>query len=288
MKIAALTMVYRHYWALSRWYAHHGALIGHRNLFVIAHGHDPEIARICPEASVITVPRDRFDNFDRMRAEMLDGFHAGLSKAYDWVIRTDADELVCYDPARWSGLPEVLSSVNGPVATALGFDLVKRPEDPAMAEGTAFSQRSAIGFSGHYSKAVASRRPVSFQLHGVKVAPRKLAEFPFHMPEGLYLAHLKYANMTTLPAGNAIRMEIARGPGKGLPGAGWAEAEDDSRKFYETFAAKPELSWEEAEAQAHAALSVKPTRAERLNLVKARALKLPFRTSLPPRFSSQG
>ncbi|WP_425070239.1 glycosyltransferase family 2 protein [Sagittula sp. S175] len=288
MKIAALTMVYRDCWALSRWYAHHGRLIGAQNLFVVAHGADPRIAEICPEASIITVPRDRFDNFDRTRAEMLDGFHAGLSKLYDWVIRTDADELICYDPDLWSGLPEVLTSVDGPVATALGFDLVMRDEDSEMTDGTVFSQRRAIAFSGHYSKAVAARRPVSFQLHGVKVAPRKLADFPFHMPRGLYLAHLKYANRSVLSEGNTIRMQIARGPGKGLPGAGWAEAEDDARTFYEGFAAKPERPWEEAQAEAHATLSVKPARVERFSLVKTRALKLPFRTTLPDRFAEQG
>ena len=38
MKICALTMVYRDYWALSRWYAHHGHELGSENLIVVRMG----------------------------------------------------------------------------------------------------------------------------------------------------------------------------------------------------------------------------------------------------------
>lgn len=288
MRIACLTMVHRDHWALSRWYAHHARQLGAANLFVVAHGPDPEIARICPGASVLTIPRDRFDNFDKARAEMLDGFHAGLAKVYDWVIRTDADELVVIDPARWDSIADALAACDVPVVTALGFDLAERPGEAPLTDAPVFGPRRALAFSGHYSKAVAARRAVSFQLHGTKVAPRRLDGFPFHMPQGLYLAHLKYANRAVLAEGNAIRMAVASAPGKGLPGGGWKEAEDDALKFYDTFEARPHLPWDQAEPRAHATLSVKPARLERFSVVKTRALKLPFRTDLPDRFFGQG
>lgn len=288
MKICALTMVYRDHWALSRWYAHHAAQLGPENLFIVAHGADPEIARLCPGASVLTIPRDGFDHFDRARAEMLDGFAAGLAKVYDWVIRTDADELICFDPRLWDSLPQALSAQEAPVVTALGFDLVEVAGDAQMTDGPVFAQRRALAFSGHYSKAVAARRAIPFQLHGVKVAPRRLESFPFVMPRGLYLAHLKYANAAVLAEANAVRMAVARGQGAGLPGAGWSEAEADARAFMDGFSAKEALSWDVAESQAFATLSVKPARVERFSLVKTRALKLPFRTLLPERFAAQG
>ena len=68
MKICAVTMVYRDHWALSQWYRHHARLLGVENLYVVAHGADPEIARLCPGASVITIPRDDLSSFDRTRA----------------------------------------------------------------------------------------------------------------------------------------------------------------------------------------------------------------------------
>ncbi|MGH1414729.1 MAG: glycosyltransferase family 2 protein [Pelagimonas sp.] len=289
MKIAALTMVYRDYWALSRWYTHHAKQLGAENLFVVAHGDDPQIGAICPGASVMTIPRDGFDDFDKTRATLLNGIHSGLDAVYDWVIRTDADELICFDPDLYDTLPDAVgANADAPVLTALGFDLVEMPGDPEMRDGTAFAQRRQIGFSGHYSKAVASRRAIDFSLHGVRVAARRLETFPFKMPRGFYLAHLKYANSDALADGTAVRMNVGNSEGRGLPGAGWQAADEDAIKFLDMFADKPVLPWDKAESKAYATLSVKPARIERYNLVKTRALKLPYRTQLPERFGHQG
>ena len=101
MKICAITMVYKDYWALSQWYVHYGRLVGYDNLFIVAHGRDAQIAKLCPLASIVTVPRDTLDGFDRRRGQMLNSFQDGLALSYDWVIRTDADELICFDPSRY-------------------------------------------------------------------------------------------------------------------------------------------------------------------------------------------
>ena len=288
MKICALTMVYRDHWALSRWYAHFARELGAGNLFIVAHGPDAEIARLCPEASVITVPRDRFDNFDRDRAALLNGIMAGLLAPYDVAIRTDADEIVCYDPALHPSLRAAVASVDAPVLTALGFDLVEQPGDAALSGAPVLSERRHLAFSGHYSKACIARRPVEFLLHGTRVAPRRLQDFPFTMPRGLYLAHLKYANSAVLAEGNAVRQMVAGGDGTGLPGTGWKEADADARAFHESFASKKPVPWSEAERAAFETLSVKPARLERHGVVKTRALKMAVRTVLPDSFSGQG
>lgn len=288
MKICALTMVYRDHWALSRWFAHHAALLGAENLFIVAHGADAAIARIAPGASILTVPRDDLSAFDRRRASMLDGFHTGLAQVYDWVIRTDADELVCFDPDRHDSLYALFAVQQDPVLTALGFDVVEIPGDPTLRDGAVLGQRRNIGFSGHYSKAVAARRPVSFVLHGTRVAARRVETFPFCMPRGLYLAHLKYASGAALEKATRIRMQVGNMSAKGVPGPGWKEAEADAARFHDAFAAKPCRDWQEAETAAYETLSVKPTRNADRNLVKARGLKLPVRTVLPDRFFGQG
>ncbi|WP_425100490.1 glycosyltransferase family 2 protein [Tropicibacter sp. S64] len=289
MNICALTMVYRDHWALSRWYAHHAGQLGAENLFIVAHGPDPKISELCPGASVLTIPRDGFAHFDRSRAAMLNGFHAGLSESYDWVIRTDADELICFDPDRYASLPEAIAThADNPVLTALGFDLVETPGEAPLTAAPVLAERRNLSFSGHYSKAVAARRAMDFVLHGVRVAPRRLATFPFLMPPGLYLAHLKYANAAVLSEVNAVRMAVGNAEAPGVPGAGWKDADADATRFFDTFLAKPVLPWAEAEAQAYATLSVKPARLEKGNIVKTRALKLPWRTELPARFGAQG
>lgn len=284
MKVAALTMVYRDYWALARWYAHHAAQLGADSLYVVAHGADPRIAEICPGASVITIPREDLTAFDRRRGDMLNAFQAGLHRMYDWVIRTDADELLLWDPALYGGLAEALAAQEAvPVVTALGFDLVAQADDPQG--GPLFARRRNLCFSGHYSKAVAARRPVGFVLHGTQVAARRLESFPFTMPRGLYLAHLKYADLEALERAVAVRMAVACGSEGGLPGEGWRAADADAARFLSDFAQKPVKPWEKAETRAWQTLSVKPARLEKYAVVKTRALKFPHRTILPERFA---
>ena len=215
-------------------------------------------------------------------------FHAGLTQVYDWVLRTDADELICVDPDRHDSLHDMLAAQDTPVVTALGFDVVEMPDDPALTDGPVLSQRRNIAFSGHYFKAVAARRAIGFALHGVRVAPRRLEQFPFVMPRGLFLAHLKFANGRALDDATQVRMALANGAEPGLPGAGWQQAEADRLQFLQGFAAKPERPWAQAEAAAFETLSVKPSRNTARNIVKARALKMPWRTCLPDRFSGLG
>jgi len=78
MKICAITMVYRDYWALSQWYAHYSRHLGSDHLYIVAHGHDPKISELCPRANVVTVPRDDLAGFDRVRGHLLNGLQDGL------------------------------------------------------------------------------------------------------------------------------------------------------------------------------------------------------------------
>lgn len=281
MKLCALTMVYRDYWALGQWYRHFGALLGPENLYVIAHGPDPDIARLCPGASVWSIPRGDLGGFDRTRGRMLNGFSDGLLQLYDWVIRTDVDELICTEPGL--RLHDVLAAQDAPALFALGLNVIELPGDPPLRANVFESRRNAV-FTGHYSKAFAVRAPVALMRHGVQVRPRRALRFPFVMPEGLYLAHLKYANRAALEAANLHRMEIARGAGKGLPGAAWRDAEAQAAETYARVQALPMQPWEMARVDAHARLSGDPLRDVKDGLVRARKPRFRTRTMLPPGF----
>lgn len=288
VKICALTMVYRDYWALSRWYAHHGAELGAQNLFVINHGDDPKVAEICPGAQVLSVERADLSRFDHMRGEILDSFHAELTKAYDWVIRTDADEILLYDPDRHESLPALFAKERAPVLTALGFELVEIPRSKPMTRGPVCGQRRNLLFTGMASKAVASREMQRFRQRGVEVAPRDLGHFPFRMPRGLYLAHLKYANRQALADTNPVRKEVAQADGKSKRARAWAQADAEAATFLEDFGGLIKRPWEKAEAKAHARLASEPARLERASVVRARDFTPTHRTKLPERFWELG
>ncbi|WP_127113827.1 glycosyltransferase family 2 protein [Shimia sediminis] len=291
MKICALTMVYRDYWALSRWYAHHGLELGPENLIVVAHGEDPNIARICPNARILTIPRDDLGGFDRMRWQYLNDLTAELLQDYDWVIRTDADELVCYDPERYGGLRAALGQLDPhetPVTWAMGFNVIETRGSTPMMPGPVLGQRRDVIFTGHYSKAVAVSQPVPLRMHGAAVGAQALASFPFQLPKGLYLAHLKYANTIALAEANKVRRSVAGAEGSGLPGAAWAEPDIHVLEVLGAFADKRLLPWDKAETKAHHKLTLNPKRDARYNILRARRLRLKFRTELPERFAAQG
>ncbi|MDK3017562.1 glycosyltransferase family 2 protein [Pseudodonghicola flavimaris] len=284
MRICAITMVYRDHWALSQWYMHYARHLGAKNLFIVAHGADPMLPRLCPGANILTVPRDRLEGFDALRDRLLNGLLSGLLAVYDWAIRTDADELVCLDPALYDSFESFFAAQTGQAVFALGLNLAERPGDPRVPDGDpVLKHRPAAAFSSHYSKAWAARGDVRLVRHGVQVRPRLVPRFPFVLPPGVYLIHLKYAFRPALLAANHHRREIAGGPGKGLPGPAWAKPLLAARKFYDGFEALPEAPWDPAAEAALATIAAEPARDAKRGLIRARNHRFTSRTTLPER-----
>ncbi|SDD10596.1 glycosyltransferase family 2 protein [Ruegeria marina] len=286
MKICAITMVYRDYWALGQWYAHFSQQLGAENLYVVSHGADPEMSRICPDASIITIPREDLSNFDNRRGDMLNAFQNGLNQVYDWVIRTDADELICLDPERYNGFSDFFRKQDASGLFALGLNLGEARDDPVLTNGQpVLRSRNSAVFTGNYSKAWAVRNRVGLKLHGVQLRPARVARFPFVMPRGAYLVHLKYANTAELAKSAQHRREVADQPGTGTPGPAWLNPGTDARRFFQQFEALPELPWEEAEPRAYADISTEPVREEQRGVVRARRDTPRIRTRLPDWFA---
>lgn len=286
MRICALTMVYRDHWALSQWYRHFSRALGASNLYIVAHGPDPEIRRLCPDSSIITIPRDRFDHFDLVRNRMLNRLQNGLNEVFDWVIRTDADELICLDPAHHDGFAGFLDAHHGDAAFALGLNLAEAATDAALPDGAAvFRHRRHAEFSAHYSKAWAVRNRVGLMRHGVQVKPRKAAAFDFRIPEGVYLVHLKFANSRALSEANRHRREVAGSDATGLPGPAWQDPQAETRKFFTRFQNLPEAPWEDARRSALAEIGRAPVRDIDRGIVRARNARQDRRTLLPDWFS---
>lgn len=284
MKICAVTMVYRDYWALSQWYAHFARELGAENLFIVSHGCDPKISELCPDASVIVVPRDDLSGFDRVRGRMLNHLQDMLGFEYDWVIRTDADELVCVDPGRYRSLPDMLSRQEAPALFALGFNLVELDEDADLpADTAALSHRSTAVFTGHYSKAWAVRHRIALMRHGVQVKPKHVARFRFSMPRGVYLAHLKFADRAQLSEADARRKAASSGDSRGTPGTAWKDAEAESRLYLEAVAHMPVKNWPDAEQRAFDKIA-QPVRSEKDGIIRARSVRMKHRTVLPQWF----
>lgn len=289
MKICAITMTYRDHWALDQWYRHYARHLGGQNLYVVAHGADPAIAEICPGASIVTIPRDRLDGFDTWRAGVLNGLQSALVGVYDWVIRTDTDELICLDPERHASFADFFGTCTGDAVFALGLTIAERPGDRPLRSGEpALAARRNAEFSGHYSKAFAVRKAMPLLRHGIAVRPRRLATFPFHLPRGVYMAHLKYANGVALAEVNIHRKEIAISPDPKAdrPGRAWRNADRVAAKFFDRFNALPEAAWPEAEDAAYGRIGANPVRDTSTGVIRAENFRADCRTRLPGWFGS--
>jgi hypothetical protein len=280
-------MVYRDHWALSQWYMHYASLLGAENLFILAHGVDDKITEICPNAHVITIPRDDLNQFDQSREKILNDFQTSLNEDYEWVIRTDADELICLDPALYPTFEALLSQRWGPALFALGLEVAQQPNDePIDTKTPALSKRSAAIFTGHYSKAWAVKGTARLSRHGIEVGKRRGNRVNFALPKGVYLVHLKYADLTALELANQHRIEVANSKGQAMPGTAWREPQKTSQKFFEKFTSFPCLLWENARDQAYAEVSKDPVRELNTGLVRARSVRFENTTQLPSWFKT--
>ena len=282
MNICAITMVYKDYWALSQWYAHYGRMLGFDNLYIVAHGADAKVASLCPRATVITVPRETLEGFDRRRGQVLNSFADGLAVSFDWVIRTDADELICYDPALYTSLHAVLETASAKSMFALGLNVAETLEDDVLAAGQmALGHRRTAVFSGHYSKAWVTKRGTGLWRHGIWVGPKRIETAVFDLPRGVYLMHLKYANIDALETANQHRTDVGNMPGRGLPGAAWKEAEQTAARFYARLAGFRDETWEVARDHAYATISADPVRDTKENVLRAKSTVFKQRVTLP-------
>lgn len=278
-------MVYRDYWALSQWYAHYSRHLGGANLYVVAHGADPMIQTICKDASVLTIPRETFEGFDRVRGRLLNSIQDGLGEVYDWVIRTDADELVCLDPKYHTGFSDLFAKHSERALFALGLNVVEADGDAELdGDERVLAKRRTVILSGHYSKAWAVRDRIALMRHGVEIRAKRVQRFKYCMPQGVYLAHLKYANIAALNDANETRQSVAASDGKGLPGKAWKNADANASKFFAKVADLPETDWEHASTEAYDMLSTSPVRDVENGLVRTQSIKFGSRTTLPEWF----
>lgn len=284
MRICAITMVCRDYWALSQWYAHYGRHCGEANLFIVAHGDDPLVQSLCPKASVITIPRDDLKDFDRIRSNMLNSLQSALGQVYDWVIRTDTDELVCIDPSMYSSLHDMVSGQTAPALFALGLNVVEMDNESALNDRVpVLIERSNAVFSGHYSKAWAVRGAVVMERHGIRVRPGRVVDFDYALVAGVYLLHLKYANRAVMQSADASRMSIALSGESGVPGKAWKYADEQTGSYFREVEEMPLLGWEKGRTKALRRLR-SPVRNLKSGFLRSRSPKFDFRTILPDWF----
>jgi hypothetical protein len=252
MKVCAVTMVYRDYWALAQWIRHYSKHVGIANLYVVVHGPDPKVNIIAQGANIWTIPRDTLAGFDKKRSDMLNHFQAGLLQSYDWVIRTDADELICVDPGLYGSFQDLFEKQTFDALFSIGLNVYEGVDDSPLPDGASvFIARSSAVVTGSYSKAWAVSDTVPLLRHGIKQSKARGGKFTYAFPKGVFMAHLKFASIAALSEVNQTRTDVAKAGVPGVPGWGWRNADRHASKFFDNAVKLDVTPWAEACALAY-------------------------------------
>ncbi|WP_187972460.1 glycosyltransferase family 2 protein [Aquibium microcysteis] len=204
-RIAAITMAFNEPEFLPLWLEHYGRMVGENNLFVVSFADHRQRADRSRPYQLIDLPDGEFDEVSR--AAMMSSLQSMLLHRYDWVVMSDADELIVPDPARHAGLPDFLEK-NGehPYFDVVGFNVVHdRGREPALdTRRPLLRQRAWVQFDAGYCKPLVSRVPLNWS-PGFHRCDR-----PRRQSDDLYMFHLRAADETIARARNrrlnAIRM----------------------------------------------------------------------------------
>ncbi|MCX7384257.1 MAG: glycosyltransferase family 2 protein [Alphaproteobacteria bacterium] len=184
MTVAAVTMAYNESDFLPIWVRHYSAQVGARNCYVIDHGSDDGSTEGLGEVNVVRIPRSPQD--DERRAGFMSTFCASLLLWHDWVLHTDADEMVFVDPARYPSLLAYCALSPHAVVTTYGFNVVHSHGEPAFDPARpVLRQRKWMQFWGAMAKPALIRRPVAWTggFHRTDAAP---------VFDDLYMLHLRW------------------------------------------------------------------------------------------------
>lgn len=195
--LGVITMVYKDYPMLKRWYDYYSNQVGAENLFVLSHGNDPMHREIAQGANIINTPRHpALPKFDRRRWNLMADLASGLLNFYNWMLVTDVDEMVVVDPDKSPSLVQYLSEtyptgVQAPKCISpLGLNIYHVPKEeplPIVPDETILSRRRFFVPSRVYSKPTLVRSAVRFGPGGHRnnLGVRTLSD-------DLYLIHLNW------------------------------------------------------------------------------------------------
>ena len=208
----AMTMVYKDHVFLKRWVDYYGKQFGHRHLYVLSHGGDPEHERIAAGANFIRIPRDpTLFRLDRRRWNAKSQFASAMLRYYSWFIIGDVDEIVIVDPDVAPDLTTYLRRYDNPKMVPksicpLGIELVHNPEvepQPLDENATILSRRRVFRANANYSKPCIIRAETDFSIGG-----HANSHQPRFLDPHLYLLHLRFFDHDLAIARLAGRREL--------------------------------------------------------------------------------
>jgi hypothetical protein len=216
-QVLAMTMAHNEGDMLRRWVTYYGGQVGRRNLLVLDHGSTDGSTDELDNVPIVHIPRKVPDRmtpgwFDLQRTRAINRIALGLLAFYDAIIYSDTDEFLIADPAVFGSLLEVVEhhSEEGFIA-GVGLNVLHDAEhesalDPAR---PVLEQRHVAAVASGYCKPLIRRSQEEWLrgFHGATV--------PYRVIPGLYLLHLKFADVDEQRRRHRDQREFALTTGAG-------------------------------------------------------------------------
>lgn len=189
-KICVITMVRNDEFNLAKWVEYYGRELGKENLYIYFDGTDQTVPDFCEGCMTELRPRNpgMVVKSEKIRLGFLSEKAAELmTKGYDVVIGTDADEYLVVDPDLGMGLREYLSSIKiKDSVSGLGVDIGQNLNEEGVISGEIpyFQQRRYGYLCSRYTKPSVISSPVTWGsgFHRIK-------GHNFHIDPNLFLFH---------------------------------------------------------------------------------------------------
>jgi hypothetical protein len=220
-RIAVLTIARDEGEMLARWVDHYGRAAGHENLIVFDDG-STDGSTDDLSCTVQRLPGFRKGNFEAGRMGLASGVAHGLLGIYDVVIFTDVDEFLVPDPAKYANLSDYLTRRPERVIAPFALNVVHHTavEGPMVSGKPIVGQRAYAQFAPLMCKPSVKRVPAAWTSasHGIKA--------PYMPDPGLFMVHMKFADVDLLRRQADRRNELAKAVGRGK-GSSWGRSGDD-------------------------------------------------------------
>lgn len=206
---------------LARWVDHYGRQVGHENLIVFDDG-STDGSTDDLSCTVQHLPGFRKGSFEPGRMGLASGVAHGLLGIYDVVIFTDVDEFLVPDPARYADLSDYLTRRPERVIAPFALNVVHHTgiEGPLISGKPILGQRAYAQFAPLMCKPSVKRVPADwmFASHGIKA--------PYVPDPGLFMLHMKFADVDLLRRQADRRNQLAKSVGRGK-GSSWGRSGED-------------------------------------------------------------
>lgn len=220
-RIAVLTITRDEGEMLARWVDHYGQQVGRENLIVFDDGSTDGSTDDLP-CTVQRLPGFRKGNFEAGRMSLASGVARGLLGVYDWVVFTDVDEFLIPDPAIYADLPDYLARRREDVLAPYALNVVHHTavEGPLISGKPILGQRAYAKFAPLMCKPSIKRVSASWTCasHGIRA--------PYQPDPGLFMLHMKFADLDVLQRQADLRNQLALTVGRGK-GSSWGRSGDD-------------------------------------------------------------